>query len=84
MTWWLQEGWTAAACGRCGAKIWPEGDPDWGLCYSCFSADVDSRQHEPPLPRCDICGEHQAVAGSNGYGVCSAECAHEADTRVPA
>lgn len=34
--WWLQPGWTSTCCGRCGSTIWPEGDPDWGLCWPCM------------------------------------------------
>lgn len=34
--WWLEPGWTEALCGECGSKIWPEGDPDHGVCYQCF------------------------------------------------
>lgn len=49
--WWLQPGWTDTLCANCGAKIWPEGDPDWGQCYSCFSAQLEQQhqreQHEP-------------------------------------
>ena len=40
MTWWLQPGWTETRCS-CGSKIWPEGDPDWGSCYPCFSAQIE-------------------------------------------
>lgn len=42
--WWLQPGWTDARCACCGNKIWPEGDPDWGLCWPCKSEE--SRQQE--------------------------------------
>jgi len=35
--WWMQPGWTDARCG-CGKTIWPEGDPDWGMCWPCMSA----------------------------------------------
>lgn len=38
--WWLQPGWTKARCA-CGATIWPEGDPDWGACFTCFSAQME-------------------------------------------
>lgn len=44
--WWLQPGWEETLCARCGAKIWPEGDPDWGLCFRCFSDDLNQRQQE--------------------------------------
>lgn len=39
--WWLQPGWTATTCGHCGKTIWPDGDPDWGLCYECFSEHLE-------------------------------------------
>ena len=84
MTWWLQPGWTETRCA-CGAKIWPEGDPDWGACYSCFSADLDARYgpDDYPDPRypCDICTTGQACAHSNGYAVCSQECHDRAEAR---
>jgi len=82
--WWLQEGWTEARCGRCGAKIWPEGDPDWGLCLECMNYEYDSRhQEEVEMYPCDICGKNAAVAGVNGYGVCSELCDMEASLRAP-
>lgn len=43
--WWLQPGWTQTKCA-CGATIWPEGDPDWGACYSCFGEDLAAREAE--------------------------------------
>lgn len=42
--WWLQPGWTETTCTACGAKIWPEGDPDWGFCYPCFTAQLKVKQ----------------------------------------
>ena len=80
--WWLQPGWTQAICS-CGTKIWPEGDPDWGMCYSCMCAQhSQQQQQEPPNPPCDICGKHDAVASaSGGLGVCSQECSDEAERR---
>ncbi len=44
--WWLQPGWTEACCSSCGAKIWPEGDPDWGLCWPCMQHQSEAQQHE--------------------------------------
>ncbi len=44
--WWLQPGWTETLCGNCGAKIWPEGDPDHGLCYQCWNAKWEA-DHQP-------------------------------------
>lgn len=46
--WWLQPGWTETLCACCGAKIWPEGDPDWGMCYSCFSASLQQELQPEP------------------------------------
>jgi hypothetical protein len=42
--WWLQPGWKEARCISCGAKIWPEGDPDWGYCVECFDARLDEER----------------------------------------
>ena len=42
--WWLKPGWTDACCSGCGARIYPEGDPDWGKCFQCFSAEMDENQ----------------------------------------
>lgn len=45
----------------------------------------DGPAQEPPdcpamlSPLCDVCGQHEAVTGVNGYGVCSEECAHKAE-----
>lgn len=47
--WWLQPGWTSAKCA-CGATIWPEGDPDWGACYACFSQQLAQQYPEPEYP----------------------------------
>jgi hypothetical protein len=41
--WWLQPGWTETLCAACGAKIWPEGDPDHGLCYPCWQAQWEAQ-----------------------------------------
>lgn len=81
---WLRPGWTDARCGCCGEKIWPEGDPDWGMCYGCFSSHLDQQYPEeqyPDEPICDICNQYPAVTGVNGFGVCSEYCANEAERR---
>jgi hypothetical protein len=76
---WLRPGWKQARCARCGVTIWPDGDPDWGLCYNCFTDDLNRRHSEPEVPYpCDICGKRPAVTGVNGFGVCSQECANKA------
>lgn len=45
--WWLQPGWTETLCSRCGKKIWPEGDPDHGVCYGCFFEDSQPEERFP-------------------------------------
>ena len=51
--WWLQEGWTEIPCAQCGSAIWPEGDPDWGLCFTCFGAHLheqrESERHDAEM-----------------------------------
>lgn len=43
--WWLEPGWTDARCMNCGANIHATGgDPDWGYCYGCFTAQMQERQ----------------------------------------
>lgn len=42
--WWLEPGWTDACCARCGSKIWPEGDPDWGMCVPCFDGHLQEQE----------------------------------------
>jgi len=84
--WWLEPGWTSATCPHCGVNIHASGgDPDWGECYECKSARHEQEQEQPwpedSGPPCDICGEHVAVSGAFGYGVCSEACAHEAERR---
>lgn len=44
--WWLQPGWTETCCGRCGSKIYPEGDPDWGLCWPCMQHQTEMQKRE--------------------------------------
>lgn len=41
--WWLQPGWTETCCARCGARVWPDGDPDWGVCLPCFDDEQNQR-----------------------------------------
>lgn len=57
--WWLQPGWTETSCANCGAKIWPQGDPDWGLCEPCFTAQL---QQQYPTP-CSTCGGRGEIGG---------------------
>ena len=71
--WWLQPGWTETLCAQCGARIWPDGDPDWGVCLSCMTAQ------QSPSPPCDICSSYPAVTNVSGMAVCSQACAHEAE-----
>ena len=79
---WFRPEWRNTRCS-CGKKIWPEGDPDWGMCYECmYQAHPPEPQVSYPYsPLCDICGKYEAVAGVNGFGVCSEYCAHEAERR---
>ena len=53
---WLEPGWTDALCMECGVKIWPEGDPDWGRCYNCFTRHLESQhqQTHPATPSSDM------------------------------
>lgn len=44
--WWLQPGWTDACCASCGAKIHPEGDPDWGYCFPCYQQMLEQQDRE--------------------------------------
>lgn len=62
--WWLEPGWTSAICPQCGRNIWDSGgDPDWGLCYECFSARLDQQQYpEPDYPEPEY-PEPEDVAG---------------------
>jgi hypothetical protein len=41
--WWLQPGWTETCCSQCGAMIWPAGDPDWGVCFDCWTANYENQ-----------------------------------------
>lgn len=49
--WWMLPGWKQTRC-HCGSQIWPEGDPDWGECYECFSERLsrDDDYPEEPYP----------------------------------
>lgn len=42
--WWLQPGWAETRCSCCGSTIYPEGDPDWGLCWPCMSAQTEENE----------------------------------------
>lgn len=44
--WWLQPGWTETRCSCCGALIYPEGDPDWGLCWPCMNRQQEEHENE--------------------------------------
>lgn len=51
--WWLQPGWSDALCGFCGAKIAPDGDPDWGVCWPCKQRETrDSGGHHDEYGLC--------------------------------
>lgn len=76
--WWLQPGWRETECGQCGRRIWPEGDPDWGLCCDCFTRHLEEQQQQSE--RCDVCGQANAVTMTNGRAVCSEECCRAAES----
>lgn len=45
--WWLEPGWADATCMCCGVNIKASGgDPDWGYCYGCFTAQMQHRELE--------------------------------------
>lgn len=44
--WWLQPGWTETRCQCCGGKIWPEGDPDMGVCFSCYQREWNDKAQQ--------------------------------------
>lgn len=45
--WWLEPGWTDAACMCCGQNIHASGgDPDWGMCYPCFTDHLNAQEAE--------------------------------------
>lgn len=77
--WWLQPGWRQTSCARCGAKIWPEGDPDWGYCYSCFSDNLAKEHNSSNNNKCEICNKYESVTNTCGKAVCSLECSLEAE-----
>ena len=76
--WWLQPGWQDARCAGCGRRIYPEGDPDWGLCYACLALTATVKER----PRCAVCHVFEACADVNGLAVCSQECADMAEERT--
>lgn len=43
---WFQPDWAQTACGNCGSTIYPEGDPDWGLCWPCMQRQTEQQEHE--------------------------------------
>lgn len=51
--WWLEPGWADACCIQCGRRIAPEGDPDWGKCFECFSIELNARNEIEPPPQED-------------------------------
>lgn len=60
--WWLQPGWTEASCAHCGSRIWPEGDPDWGLCWPCMEASTEVAERQRQFEADDE-AERRKVAG---------------------
>ena len=44
--WWFDPSWKETRCANCGRRIWPEGDPDWGLCFDCFTEEIEERRRE--------------------------------------
>lgn len=63
--------------GHCEVHPWVHCEYPCPVCME----RMQQREPEPPVPQCDICGQHEAVTGVNGYGVCSEGCAHEAASR---
>lgn len=61
--WWLHHGWTDTCCSNCGARIYPEGDPDWGLCWPCMNASQSEQQQYSDCPLCggDCAGANPPV-----------------------
>lgn len=43
---WLEPSWTKATCASCGSTIYPEGDPDWGLCWPCMQHETERKMWE--------------------------------------
>lgn len=51
---WLQPGWTSALCCSCGCNIWNAGgDPDHGLCPSCWDQSYQ-QEHQQPEPEHEL------------------------------
>jgi hypothetical protein len=71
--WWLQPGWDQARCPNCGKRIWPEGDPDWGACYECFTAQLADRERE----------QYEAQSEADYYAQLEAEQAANAPAPEP-
>jgi hypothetical protein len=47
--WWLQPEWKETRCSQCGDRIWPEGDPDWGLCWPCMQQKVELERQQKEI-----------------------------------
>ena len=92
LNWWFEPDWKLECCSKCGADIWDSycdpdygvniwyssGDPDHKLCFNCFYEQQKSEPKQYIDPMCDICEEYKAIDESNGYYVCSDECAQKA------
>ena len=42
----MEPGWKECLCASCGQRIWPDGDPDWGFCFECFTDNVERKKAE--------------------------------------
>ena len=79
--WWLQPGWKDTTCMSCGSQIWPEGDPDWGLCLPCMTDDLE--RHNIGLQRHEQCErEHEAQLEREYEDYCNSMFAEEEQRRA--
>ena len=70
----LDHGFSEREATRIGEDAWED---------SLMNPRPYDRWEDHCFPMCDICGEHTAITGSNGYGVCSEHCSIKAESMKP-
>lgn len=65
--WWLQADWKKAIC-FCGVNIWDSGgDPDSGLCLSCFTQRQEDKRRRT-ISMCDHAAQQREPKESSEFG----------------
>lgn len=63
--WWLKPEWKEATCSQCGSQIWPDGDPDWGVCWPCKRREQEYAEDMRHFYEQEAQAEHYRMLSEN-------------------